>query len=686
MAIDVQHVLSDTGPIAQALDGYEPRPQQQRMAGRVEQALGEQGRLLVEAGTGVGKTFAYLLPALQRITDHNERVVISTHTISLQEQLIQRDIPLLRRVLPEPFKATLVKGRGNYISVRRLALATKRRSTLFADAAAQDSLVQIQEWAYETTDGSLATLPQIDRRSIWDRVQSDAANCMGRNCPTYDKCFYQAARREMARSDLLICNHALFFSDLALRAQGASLLPPYDHVILDEAHQVEDVACDHFGRELSEGRVRHLLGALHHNRTGRGFLATLRLKGESSTKIERTAEHVRIVGDVTDQFFRDLDVHRCFRAPASGRVTEPDIVENTLTPVMRELSLLLKELRKRVEQEADAYELNAYAERALSIAKDAEILIEQAIPDCVYWLEQAGGRSAGRGSGGGRGGRPRVRFVCAPVDVAPILRERLFGQEAGIVLTSATLTTGSGDDEDDQAGFSHLMGRLGCEESDTLQLGSPFDHASQVELYVDDSMPEPASPDYVEQLTPRIVEHVGATDGGAFVLFTSYATMGRVVEQVRPILQAAGHAVYVQGEDGSRSTILDGFRNDERAVLFGTQSFWQGVDVRGQSLRNVIITRLPFDPPDRPLTQARAERIALDGGSAFMQDQLPRAVIRFKQGFGRLIRSAADTGRVVVLDPRILRKRYGRFFLRALPDGVEVRRTGPPTPPFQAGL
>jgi ATP-dependent DNA helicase DinG len=690
------------------------------MAAEVCRAFEKKAHLFVEAGTGVGKSFAYLVPAMLRAMLRNETVVVSTHTIALQEQLINKDIPLLAAALEEavqgelrdlvkeemgidvremearPIKAVLVKGRGNYVSIRRLALASQRADRLLADAAGRRSLAVIQEWATTTLDGTRSTLPPLERERVWTHVESDSGNCMGRKCRNYDACFYQNARREADSANVLVTNHALFFSDLALRVQEKGFLPEYHQVVLDEAHSVEDVASQYFGAELSERRVLFLLNTLYAVKSGKGYLPQLSMNLGDATVVDRACQRVLEAEASSRALFDALAEMLRSGKTVSGRLTSPVEIENPLTPALNDLALTLKNLQSKVSLEADQFELNSYAERAAALAVTADAVLKQQIDGCAYWIEQADVDDGAR--------HAAVTLACAPIEVAPLLRENLFDQKFGVVLTSATLATATqmeeraksrdsrrvvSEAEEDAEQirkpakvsdpFAHVIARLGGEGASTLQLDSPFDYSRQVSLVLDMTVGDPpvgggrGGAEFSARMAERILFHLKATEGGAFVLFTAYRSLFDAADQLSPRLRELWYPLLVQGRDGERSQLLERFRNTERSVLFGAASFWQGVDVRGDRLRNVIITRLPFDRPDEPLVAARTERITEMGGNAFADDSLPRAIIRFKQGFGRLIRSATDMGQVVVLDPRIVSKPYGKRFLGALPPGVKAQ-------------
>lgn len=662
MTLTPADILGPGGLIAQRLPNYEHRVQQMKMAEAVAAALRQGRHLVAEAGTGVGKSFAYLVPAILAVAEAKEekdeqdsqeargskplkKIVVSTHTISLQEQLLHKDLPLLNAVLPLEFTAVLVKGRRNYVSLRRLATALARVGSLFNTEEEIEQLRALRDWSKTTTDGSLSDLTFKPPGAVWDEAASDSGNCLGKKCPTYKDCFYYQARRRVFNSQILIVNHALLFSDLALRRAGASILPKYDAVIFDEAHTLEAVAADHLGVSVSSGQVQYILNKLYNDRTNKGLLVHHHCGAEQRQTLT--------CSQLADDFFRDIHNWLGQQTEKNGRVYKPEIVGNPLSPALEELAAMIRQRSSKVTDDAQRLDFVSAYERLQTLAGEIEVWRTQAIPEAVYWIEATQSRR----------GWLQIRLDAAPIDVGPVLRKELFEPTHSVIMTSATLAVGR------QGSFEFFKSRVGLTQTDTIRVGSPFNYREQVKLILVEDMPDPTQ--QREQFDSRCIalirRYIARTDGRAFVLFTSYDMMRRAASQLTPWLSEQDWALYCQADGLPRHEMLQRFKANPRSVLFGADSFWQGVDVPGEALQNVIITKLPFSVPDQPLLQARLEAIRQHGGNPFMDYQVPEAAIKLKQGFGRLIRTQQDRGIVVLLDPRVRTKRYGQVLLESLP-------------------
>jgi len=637
----IKNYFDTGGVLSQKLGSFEFRPQQLEMAQAVAASLEEGHHLMVEAGTGTGKSLAYLIPAVLWALQNETRVIVSTYTKTLQEQIVNQDIPFLRDVLGLPFKHSLCLGSENYLSLRRMKRASQTH--LFGNVEEDEQLNEIFQWAGRTATGFRNNLPFEPSPSVWEEVGRQKDLCMGKQCETFNSCFYFKERRKWFGAHLLIVNHHLFFANVA---NSGAVLPRYDAVIFDEAQNLEEAATSFLGLDISNSGLFYFLDRLYNTKTKRGTLA--RLRDDLTIEIQQKVSKARIA---VEGFFANL-FDEFGRKERTLRFYSPPTLNNTLFIPLQDLHEALKSLEYRVTSEEEQLEVSAAATRVFEFNNTLSALLNQNMKEYVYWLEVA----------------PKKRFTRAvlrgmPVNINEELHEQVFSKIDRAVLTSATLTT--------NRSFDYIKERLGCTPKEESTLDSPFDYASQALLYRPPDMPVPGDDvtQYVSALADRTLALIQATGGKTFVLFTSYDILNRVYQMLDPKLHQ--YQILKQG-DLPPSRMIQRFK-EKPSVIFGTNSFWQGVDIPGDALSSVIITKLPFDVPTEPLTEARIEDMKKRSINPFRHYQIPRAIIQLRQGFGRLIRKRTDKGVVAILDSRLTQRSYGKQFLKSLPECAQTQ-------------
>lgn len=661
-------VLDTGGKLAERLPGYEPRQSQLELVKAIADALNGGYVLAAEAGTGVGKSFAYLIPAFAWAARNKERVVVSTATINLQRQLMDKDIPLVASIFKKKLKAVLVKGRGNYLCKIRLQDALDEEG-LFAGE--DHPLRQIEAWAGSTGTGDRSDLSFWPEDSLWTRVRSESDDCLNMACPNRDSCFVLKVKRDAADADLIVANHHILFSDLASRAGGSgyestAVLPPYNTIVFDEAHAIESSATSFFSEELTRFSVMRQSSKLYREKRGRKFGVIVKLQNLKGLK----PGILKRFPDAADALLLAIDAADAAALSLIGEGMNyrlvnrsPEVEQAIIKPLGKverailSIAELLKDALEGVPEENEADQ--SVIETNLALVRLSEMASVCARfrtfdedPESVFWLDR---RKTSQGD-------PFTQFSITPLDISTMMNEAVFDQFRAVICLSATLSVGNS--------FEFWKHRVGLSNSDSrtecTAFPSPFPFERNALLAAASDAPEPNSPEWQPWINNAVFKLVEASGGRALVLFTSYTALRAAWDSVKPRLDALGISAFRQGDD-ERTRLMDAFKTDISSVLFATDSFWEGVDAPGETLELVIITKLPFRVPTDPVQKARAEAVERRGGNSFMDLSLPEAVIRFKQGFGRLIRHSDDRGAVVVLDVRLLTKRYGNIFISSLP-------------------
>ena len=655
-------VLGKDGILASSLKEYEVRQEQQQMAEAICNTITSGKHLIIEAGTGVGKSWAYLIPLSFWAVENQKRVIVSTYTKALQQQLIEKDLPFLKEALGLDLKFTLCLGGGNYLCLWRLNRILSQG--LFDTDAEQEELARILSWSSKTTSGLRLDLDFEPGAGTWEMVCRESDLCPDKKCPNFQSCFYFKAYRERFSSHILIVNHHLYFTNLIA---GGGVLPQAEVVVFDEAHNLEDVATDYLGLEFSDSGWKFLLDSIYNPNSGKGLLSRLSFSINDKKKFKKPEEALENARRLGKDFFEEMS-HKFSKDESTLRFHSNNFMPNTLDGPLSQVIYSLNELLDRLKEDDDRFELSCYIQRIETVRSTLRGLLNQEEEGFVYWAEAETKRA-----------RPKYSLRAAPINVGAALQSLVFDKTEHVILTSATLTT--------QGNFKFIKSRLGLKDLEEIILGSPFNYKEQAILYLQDGISDPGTKheEYLNSLIKAIEALLEITGGRAFILFTNYEDLDRIYSELstrvsnpkkdRPspfhIREGSKYPILRQG-DMSSYRLLKDFKEVEGSVLLGTATFWQGVDVPGTALECVIITRLPFSVPNEPVVEARIEELKRQGENPFLQYQVPQAILRLKQGFGRLIRRKDDFGIVAILDPRIKTRYYGRMFLDSLPPCRQV--------------
>lgn len=633
----MESIFSQGGIISQAVHNYEERYSQIIMAKAIESGIEKRKQLIVEAGTGVGKSLAYLVPFIIWARENGKRVIVSTYTKTLQHQLVEKDIPFLKKVLDNRLRYALCVGGQNYLCLRRFDQVIS--NDLYETREEARQIKRIIKWEKKTTTGLRSELDFEPLPSLWSKISRENDLCFGKKCPYVSCCYYIKARNIQKDAHLLIVNHHLYFANLV---SGEKVLPPYHAVVFDEAHNLEDVAVNYLGIEVANTRIKHLTDTLYNPKTGKGLLPRLR-ENRDIEDVKQSVDDVRLASEYF--FLEILQKFECKKFP--WRLREPYWIKNNLSVPLKRLELNLRKLRDREPREEEKLELTAFIGRINELSNQLDIVVELSEPEYVYWINVEKKMTY-----------PRISLNASAINIADFLENLIFKRISPIVLTSATLST--------DGTFEYIQERLGIKSAELSILDSPFDYLHNALIYIARDLPDPNRDmeSFHQKSLARIIELLSLTKGGTFILFTSFRFLEEISEALKR--EVYEYTLLKQG-DKPQYQLIEDFKKMQNAVLLGTNTFWQGVDIPGKALESVIITKLPFAVPDDPITEARMELMEAKNINPFVYYQVPQAIIWLKQGFGRLIRSSRDRGMVAILDPRIITRSYGRRFIKSLP-------------------